>query len=152
MCLLVAKSNSLATTHETEKPSENIVSRDTRVSTAPRQTDKNGAMTRDHRDFTMAASENDDDDDAHQIQQDRTLALELQVEENIGFATAQRQQVTEEHATFDAASFATTETEAALRDERAQFRAANQEAHLRDDIYGEISSASAVAGVSSLAS
>ncbi len=77
----------------------------------------------------MAASENDDDE-AQQIQQDRTLALELQVQENIGFATAQRQQVTEEHATFHEASFATTETGAALRDERAQFRAANQEAHL----------------------
>jgi hypothetical protein len=43
----------------------------------------------------MAASENDDDE-AQQIQQDRTLALELQVQENIGFATAQRQQVTED--------------------------------------------------------
>ena len=95
----------------------------------------------------MTASE-DDGDDAQQIEKDRKLALELQVEENIGFAAAQRQEVTEEHATFDEACIATTE--AALGDERAQFQAANHEARIRDDEYGEISSASAVAGVASL--
>ena len=96
---------------------------------------------------TMTVSNDDDDGDAQQIEHDAKIALALQVEENIGFATAHRKEVSvSNEALFEEESFATAE---ALLREQEQYGASSlcaKEPVEKD--FGDISSS--VAGISSL--